>query len=186
MTRFKLRSNCGQCDEGFFEWFPSPPLNATCSVCNTEYTQKDLLRLWQSDYTNHHKEVAATLQFSPADLYFYRAKIIRIIDGDTFEAELDLGFRIKVTEKFRLLGFDTPEPTWRAENSAELAHGHLASQMASDLLLDREVILTTRKTGKYGRWLADVVLGGNLSNPYMLTDLFLQQGMHKLDSYEGM
>jgi len=42
-------------------------------------------------------------------LYYYEASLVRVIDGDTFEADVDLGFNISQRIVFRLAGCDTPE-----------------------------------------------------------------------------
>ena len=42
-------------------------------------------------------------------MYEYKAKVLRVIDGDTMICEVDLGFSIKVTERIRLRGINTPE-----------------------------------------------------------------------------
>ena len=41
--------------------------------------------------------------------YIYDAKILRVIDGDTFDFEIDMGFSIRIKERMRLYGIDTPE-----------------------------------------------------------------------------
>ena len=48
-------------------------------------------------------------------MYEYVARITAVVDGDTFDADVDLGFRIRVAMRFRLYGIDTPErgdPLW--------------------------------------------------------------------------
>ena len=42
-------------------------------------------------------------------MYTYNCKILNVVDGDTIDIEIDLGFHIKVKERVRLLGVDTPE-----------------------------------------------------------------------------
>ena len=42
-------------------------------------------------------------------MYVYNCKVLNVVDGDTIDIELDLGFNIKVKERVRLLGVDTPE-----------------------------------------------------------------------------
>ena len=42
-------------------------------------------------------------------MYTYKAKLIRIVDGDTIDAEIDLGFDTIVRKRIRLFGIDTPE-----------------------------------------------------------------------------
>lgn len=94
-------------------------------------------------------------------MYEYRARVKRIVDGDTVDFEVDLGFKISVTIRTRLLGVDTPErghEDW-----------HTATKKCRDLLraqaeieFENEpdeqwwVIIRTHKTGKYGRWLVEI------------------------------
>lgn len=42
-------------------------------------------------------------------MYVYQCKVVKVVDGDTLDLEIDLGFNIKIKERVRLLGVDTPE-----------------------------------------------------------------------------
>ena len=42
-------------------------------------------------------------------LYNYKAKLVRVVDGDTIDAEIDLGFGVFIKQRIRLYGIDTPE-----------------------------------------------------------------------------
>jgi hypothetical protein len=64
-----------------------------------------------------------------------------------------------------------------------LKHGELATKLVTKLILGRDVILQTSKSGKYGRWIGDILLSGNSTTHFMLTDLLGDVGLHKLDSY---
>lgn len=115
-------------------------------------------------------------------MYQYKAKIIRIVDGDTVEATIDLGFDIKITKKIRVIAeshdyFDTPE-TWRPKSEAERAHGELANARAVELLENKEVILDSVKDGKY-RYVAKI----KLENGTDYGDLMINEGFQKKDSY---
>ena len=46
-------------------------------------------------------------------MYEYKAKLIRVVDGDTIDAEIDLGFKIFIKERIRFAGIDTPESRTR-------------------------------------------------------------------------
>jgi micrococcal nuclease len=86
--------------------------------------------------------------------YSYRATVIRWVDGDTVWLEVDLGFRMKTINDFRLYGVDTPErgqPGW-AEATAFVQKAAPAGT---------EVLITTYKDpDKYGRWLAEIDVQG--------------------------
>jgi len=88
-------------------------------------------------------------------VYHYRATVQRVVDGDTVDLVVDVGFRVTVTDRFRLFGIDTPElraPTYEA--------GHAARLWLENLIGGRELLVETHKpsTDKYGRWLATLFL----------------------------
>lgn len=93
-------------------------------------------------------------------MHEYKARITRVIDGDTFEATVDLGFNVWIDATFRVLNLDTPE-THRPSCKAEKIHGERAKARAKELLEGKELVIRTFKgdeTGKYGRYLASVAL----------------------------
>lgn len=85
-------------------------------------------------------------------MYNYNAKIIRWVDGDTFEAEVDLGFFVTYRSMFRVFGIDTPEITG-VTKEAGLAAKAYAVKLAPP---GSFVPITTYKPDKYGRWLASL------------------------------
>ena len=100
--------------------------------------------------------------------YWYSGTVIRVVDGDTVEIELQLGFKITRTDKFRILGIDSPETTYRRKGlsdeewEAEKIAGAKAKEFASELLPEgTEVMVRTHKDGqgKYGRYLAEIFIG---------------------------
>lgn len=85
-------------------------------------------------------------------MYQYRVKAIKVIDGDTVDVILDLGFHVTVTLRFRLAGINCPEMNTPA--------GKGAKAFVEDWFRCRPVetltALTIRdKTEKYGRYIAD-------------------------------
>ena len=89
-------------------------------------------------------------------MFQYNATITDVYDGDTVTADIDLGFKAhQKGVKLRLFGIDTPEV--RGEERPE---GLVSKKYLSDLILGKQVILKTYKdkTGKYGRWLAEIYL----------------------------
>lgn len=85
--------------------------------------------------------------------YRYRAKITNYVDGDTIDAEVDLGFRILARLRFRLLDVDTPE---RGKPGFAEATNQLRSLVDQVKDVDGYVEIESRKTGKYGRWLGSI------------------------------
>jgi|694.fasta_scaffold03931_6 micrococcal nuclease len=84
-------------------------------------------------------------------MYEYQAKVTRVVDGDTIEAEVDLGFHIKMNMKIRLAGINAPEM-----NTVE---GRKLKAELITLLEDKTVTLLTvkDKQEKYGRYLGIIV-----------------------------
>jgi len=107
------------------------------------------------------------------DLYFYKAIVRSIYDGDTMRVDIDLGFNNwKMNEKLRLSGIDTPEI--RGE---ERPYGLIAKDFVMERIpVGSEIYLLTEKdkSGKYGRYLATIFYGENLNN---LNEELLQAGM---------
>lgn len=80
--------------------------------------------------------------------YKYHGRVKRVVDADTVDAELDLGFGIKMHQRFRIDGFDAPE-TWRPRNEAEKNHGAEATMRAIQLLAEEDLIFLTTKTARF-------------------------------------
>ena len=81
-------------------------------------------------------------------MYEYKVKITRVVDGDTVDAEVDLGFDTFIKDRIRLMGIDTPES--RTRNKKEKALGLAAKAYLKELLKENKgnIILRTSKEGK--------------------------------------
>lgn len=90
-------------------------------------------------------------------MYTYNAKVIRIVDGDTVEAEIDLGFSIKITEKVRIENLNTPE-IFKPKDPVEKRDGLIAKEKTRQILENKKVTIRTQKRDKYGRVLATIQL----------------------------
>ncbi len=103
--------------------------------------------------------------------YRYDARCVRVVDGDTMDLDVDLGFYVTHRIRVRLLGIDTPElrssdPSERdrARDASLVAANWLArGELISDgrggwrpLDVSRPLVVETEKTGKFGRWLARI------------------------------
>ena len=90
-------------------------------------------------------------------MYSYAATVVRVIDGDSLEVLIDLGFKIGLRETVRLAGIDTPE--LRGDRAVD---GQAAKAFVAGLLPPGTRILAQtfkgRLTDRYGRWLAAVTL----------------------------
>jgi len=105
-------------------------------------------------------------------LYDYRARITRVIDGDTVVADVDLGFGTwRHGERLRLAGIDAPEP--RGESRAA---GEVASAALAELVEDREVTICTLRdeSDGFGRYLAVIWLDG--ATGLSVNDWLLERG----------
>ena len=83
----------------------------------------------------------------------YRAKVNRVVDGDTVDFDVDLGFHISISIRTRLLGVDTPE---RGRQDFAKATNILIDLLEQQKDEEGYVMIETKKTGKYGRWLVNI------------------------------
>ena len=88
-----------------------------------------IISFWQLGRPLFRKIV--TLYFSKL---VFKARVIEVIDGDTFKGEVDLGFDVRITRHFRVFGIDTPE-IFKPKTESERVKGILARDRASELLL---------------------------------------------------
>lgn len=88
--------------------------------------------------------------------YTYKAIVTNVIDGDTIDATVDLGFTVSVKIRFRLYGIDTPEKTSKDPAVKELALK--ATEFTKTSLLGKNVTIESLEQDKYGRWLGKIHL----------------------------
>ncbi len=89
--------------------------------------------------------------------FTYKAEVTRVVDGDTIDVELDLGFSILMRARVRLLGIDTPES--RTRDLEEKKRGLAAKDRVKCLLEECDHIeLKSHGVGKYGRCLGEISL----------------------------
>ena len=94
-------------------------------------------------------------------MYEYKCKIVKIVDGDTVDVDLDLGFGVWLRdERERIMGIDTPES--RTSDKIEKVFGMAAKERLSSLLGEDAILLSKVKgengenmKGKFGRILGD-------------------------------
>lgn len=91
-------------------------------------------------------------------MYEYNCKIVRVVDGDTIDVDIDLGFNHWIHgERIRLFGVDCPE--CRSRDKDEKAAGLAAKDYVKGLLHDGGTYtLTTKEKGKFGRYLGVIQL----------------------------
>jgi micrococcal nuclease len=96
-------------------------------------------------------------------MYEYRVKkVLKIVDGDTIDVDIDLGFSISYTQRVRLAGIDTPES--RTKDAREKVLGlEVKEKLKKSIDAAKDVVIKTEKpdsSEKYGRILGWVYLDG--------------------------
>mgnify|MGYP003630811702 FL=1 len=89
-------------------------------------------------------------------MYEYKATVDRVVDGDTVDFIVDLGFSVQMKIRGRFAGVDTPE---RGQQDFRLATNKcrdLLNQARDSFPYEGKVIIKTNKTGKYGRWIVHI------------------------------
>jgi len=110
-------------------------------------------------------------------MYEYKAHVNRVVDGDTVDVDIDLGFGIVLTdERVRIMGIDTPES--RTSDKVEKVFG-LASKERLKEILGKTTTLKTFAAkdgedmkGKFGRILGDFIS----EDGRLVTDILIEEG----------
>lgn len=126
-------------------------------------------------------------------MYQYQAEIVKVIDGDTYEVDVDLGMGVWVRgERLRLYGVNTPEVYGVRKDSDEYQAGKAASDFVKNLVRKGDLAIAETlkdEKEKFGRYLAvlyirvDVALLEGLENIraigdfYCLNDLLIAKGL---------
>ena len=110
-------------------------------------------------------------------MYQYKAKILNVVDGDTFDVDIDLGFHIHIHERVRLLNVDTPE-----KFGVEAPLGLIMKNYAIEHFLGKEMVICSEKneeaakTDSFGRWLVETTLDDGRS----ISGIYTELGVNKL------
>jgi micrococcal nuclease len=94
-------------------------------------------------------------------MYQYKANVDRVVDGDTIDLIIDLGFKITTHQRIRLAEINTPETYNVKKDSEEYEKGMASKNYVEKRLAENnnEVIIETDKlTGKYGRYIGTIRL----------------------------
>jgi len=110
------------------------------------------------------QEIHKFFQEGTHNMYEYHVKkVINVVDGDTIDVDIDLGFDISFSSRVRLAGIDTPES--RTKDLAEKKLGLEAKEYVKSKIKDaKEVVIKTEKmdsSEKYGRILGWLFLDGS-------------------------
>lgn len=117
-------------------------------------------------------------------MYEYSGFVMNVVDGDTLDIVVDLGFGITNKIRVRLKNIDTPE-MWHPKTKAEGIHGKAAKLFVEDKVLNKQITLVTYKdkTGKYGRYLAEIVYADSDGIGKFLGDELKVYGFEKRETY---
>ena len=106
-------------------------------------------------------------------MFEYKVYIQRVVDGDTVDVDIDLGFGVILKkERVRIMGIDTPES--RTRDKVEKKFG-LASKARLKEILGKEAVLVCKEydaKGKFGRVLGDFTT----NDGRMVTDVLVEEG----------
>jgi endonuclease YncB( thermonuclease family) len=122
-----------------------------------EWTQDELGRAIRADEYGNHQNPAPQDNPKPAPKlprpqggpFVYRAEIVRVVDGDTLRARLDLGFDVWKLEIIRLAGIDAPG---MREDGGPEAYNYVQTQLAKA----KVVVIATNKEDVHGRYIGHV------------------------------
>ena len=125
-------------------------------------------------------------------VWTYRARCVHVVDGDTFDLRLDLGFGLEHRRlRVRLLGADTPE--LRSGTAAERAEGKRVRAFVESWLTaspsEWPLTVTTAKADGFGRWLAGVHRQGDmvsLTETLIANDMAARWPQRWRDLHDGL
>lgn len=105
--------------------------------------------------------------------YLFQGEVVRVIDGDTVECMVDLGFHTVKVDRFRLARINTPEVN---SKDPEVKKAAIAAQsFVRDKVFGKGVFIRTKKTDKYGRYVAEIYFNWG-SEQLCLNDVLIEQG----------
>jgi len=121
-------------------------------------------------------------------MHEYKSKVVKLVDGDTIDLDIDLGFDIILSkQRIRLFGIDTPES--RTKDDEEKFFGKLASSFIEEHCpLGSYITLRTHldKKGKFGRILGELIVPNSIDGsgtPLNLNETMIQK--HLAVEYHG-
>jgi len=116
------------------------------------------------------------------DRFIYSAKLLRVVDGDTADAMIDLGFNTWVKKRIRFMGVDTWE--CRTRDLEEKKKGLAAKAFTKNLLENSDegkFLVKSHGVGKYGRVLGELYVKGHVKS----VNTLLKEHGHAYEYYGG-
>lgn len=122
-------------------------------------------------------------------LYTYKFDLIRVIDGDSLEVSIDLGFYIAKRTAVRIANIDAPET--RTLDLNEKSYGLRAKAIVEEWFASRqgkEFIIKTELIDKYGRYLGHIYCEDEYLNEYLLNENFVwpYNGGEKVKNFDEL
>lgn len=146
------------------------PIGYQNGQCSTEFL------------VSHESPMSISITFvktKSSIMYEYTAKLDRVVDGDTLDLIIDMGFKMTTNQRIRLAGINTPETYGQKHDSEEYKAGIKAKDFVVKRLSENENtvrIETSKLTGKYGRYIGVIWL---TDNDISLNDELVQKGFAK-------
>lgn len=116
-------------------------------------------------------------------MYEYKAILDRVVDGDTLDLIIDMGFKMTTNQRIRLANINTPETYGQKHDSEEYKAGMRAKEFVINRLQENGnvgKINTSKLTGKYGRYIGVIWLADSETS---LNDELVQKGFAKEAHY---
>lgn len=113
-------------------------------------------------------------------MYKYKTIVVKVVDGDTMDCVIDMGFKITTNQRIRLSKIDTPETYRRKKGSEEYIKGMAAKNYVVDRLKENKnkfILETEKDPGVFGRYLGTIWLK---DSDISLNDELLEKGHAKL------
>lgn len=116
-------------------------------------------------------------------MYTYKATVERVVDGDTIDLIIDLGFKITTFQRIRLRGINTPETYRVKKDSEEYKEGMQAKAFVLERITNNNnqvIVETDKDVGKFGRYLGLIRLA---DSEQTLNDELVEKGFAEYKSY---
>jgi len=106
------------------------------------------------------------------DNYIRTGKVINVVDGDTIDVDINMGFYTTIRQRFRLLRINCPEKFGETK-----AQGLTSKEFTTSQLLNKEIVFQSFKTDSFKRWLAEVWYIDENGNQVNISDKLLKTGL---------
>ena len=117
-------------------------------------------------------------------MFTYDCEVTYVVDGDTCDVTIDLGFKIMHKARVRLYGINAPES--RTRDKEEKYKGLQAKARFKELIRERETRLVSHDKGKYGRVLGEILIESkNLKDNWINVNEQLVKEGHAVKYYGG-